>query len=214
MYMATIRNRTPSKRVPNIPIHIFIDRYNSNPQYDIKMNGHDFLQSRIEWLKNPETQDNVNFIIEPDCTINKFIENRLNTRFFDTSEYQQFVLDTDKYLKLGLIIDGNMIIKDLPTITFGGKDFYYYYPYRHGNIVIDHVLLLKTVEPPLLKDCLKPVYNGYNWVCRNFFTINGPIETPGPDVDFTNIYKSKNEGGRRTHRKKQRHSKSKRIRKR
>jgi hypothetical protein len=232
-------NRTLSKAVwtpaPHVPIHlsIFFNDEIMGEKKQIKINGADFSDTHVNWLRRPEPNlgrvfSDKNTEIERSdeytpsgyivnqmlsakiITIDHFINSILNALYF---EYDiQFKLDKESYDKIRIAINLDDSIRELPDVSITGYEISKMHPYNTKRINAPHALFLKRDET------YKPRMSIFNKIgtslTRNFFTINGPIGTPGPDVDFTNIYKSKNEGGRRTHRKKQRHSKSKRIRKR
>lgn len=233
------RNRTLSKAVwtpaPHIPIHLsifFNDAIMGNKK-EIKINGVDFSDTRVNWLRRPEPNlgrvfSDLNTEIERSdeytpsgyivnqmlsakiITIGHFINSILNALYF---EYDiQFKLDTESYNKIGIDVDLDDSIKKLPDVSITGFEISKMHPYTTKRINAPHALFLKRDET------YNPRMSIFDRIGtslrRNFFTINGPIGTPGPDVDFTNIYEhKKNEGGRRTQRKKQRRSKSRRIRK-
>lgn len=231
------RNRTLSKAftdewtpAPHIPIHLsifFNDEIMGNKKL-IKINGVDFSDTHVNWLRRPEPNlgrvfSDKNTEIERSdeytpsgyivnqmlsakiITIEHFINSILNALYF---EYDiQFKLDTESYDKIGIDINLDDSIKELPDVSITGYEISKIHPYNTKRINAPHALFLKRDET------YKPRMSIFDKIgtslTRNFFTINGPIGTPGPDVDFTNIHK----GGRRTHQKKQRRSKSRRIRK-
>lgn len=236
------RNRTLSKAftdewtpAPHIPIHLsifFNDEIMGNTKL-IKINGVDFSDTHVNWLRRPEPNlgrvfSDKNTEIERSdeytpsgyivnqmlsakiITIEHFINSILNALYF---EYDiQFKLDTESYNKIGIDVDSDDSIKELPDVSITGYEISKIHPYKTKRINAPHALFLKRDET------YKPRMSIFDKIgtslTRNFFTINGPIGPPGPDVDFTNIYEhKKNDGGRRTHRKKQRRSKSRRIRK-
>lgn len=236
------RNRTLSKAftdewtpAPHIPIHlsIFFNDEIMGEQKLIKINGVDFSDTHVNWLRRPEPNlgrvfSDKNTEIERSdeytpsgyivnqmlsakiITIEHFINSILNALYF---EYDiQFKLDTESYNKIGIDVDSDDSIKELPDVSITGYEISKIHPYKTKRINAPHALFLKRDET------YKPRMSIFDKIgtslTRNFFTINGPIGPPGPDVDFTNIYEhKKNDGGRRTHRKKQRRSKSRRIRK-